>query len=233
MQVTDMKNTNRQIIIFTLIITLLCFISVIVFTLPSFVGQLNLTTKSNIGSALGGITAPVIGVVSTILLYLALTRQTQSNIDQRLKNESDIIFLLINQLDNEISSFYFKYTQGKEEKKFTGLEALNDFCRNYRHEYNIDQFKKEDFTFKGWYEAGQIVLAVETFNLIQKRIEISNLSQEMKELFAEKLRTYYQCKLRMPLNDLSDAFEIYPHQKDAFTDKIQELVSRQKALQPT
>jgi hypothetical protein len=229
-----MKATNRQIIIFTFVIILLCFISVIVFTLPTFIGQLNLTTKSNIGSAIGGITAPVIGVVSSILLYLALTRQTQSNIDQRLKNESDIIFLLINQLDNEISSFYYKYTQGKEEKKFTGLEGLNDFCRNYRYEYNIDQFKnKQDFTFNGWYESGQIVLAIETFNLIKKRIEISNLSQEMKSLFSEKLNTYYNCKLRMPLNNLHEAFEIYPHQKDDFTNKIQEIVSRQKALQPT
>jgi hypothetical protein len=225
-----MKNTNRQIIIFTLIIILLCFLSVLIFTLPALVGQFNLTTKSNIGSAIGGITAPVIGVISAILLYLALTRQTQSNIDQRLKNESDIIFLLINQLDNEIASFYHKYTQGKEKVKFTGLEGINEFCNGYRYEYNIEQFKSDPKTsFKTWFEAGQITLTVETYDLIEKRIEISNLSFEMKQLFSKKLQTYYDCKLRLPLTNLSEAFEMYPHQKDDYTITIQNLVTRKIA----
>ncbi len=223
-----MQKNNRQIIVFTIIIILLCFIAVIVFTLPSFTEQLNLTTKSNIGDAIGGITAPVIGVVSSILLYLALTRQTQSNIDQRLKNESDIIFLLINQLDNEIAGFYHKYSQGKEEKKCTGLEGLNDYCRRYRYDYNnIEQFSNNDgFTFKGWYEARQIALIVHSYNLIEKRIEISNLSPAMRNLFSSKLKGYYDCKLSIPLKSLSEAFELYPYQKDDYTSTIQDLVSR-------
>jgi hypothetical protein len=222
---TKFKMTNKQIIVFSIVIILLCFLSVFIFTLPSFVTQLNLTNKGNIGDTLGGITAPIIGIVSSILLYLALTKQTESNIEQRLKNESDIIFLLINQLDNELASFYFKYTQGKEQKKYTGLEGLNEFAREYRYEYNIEQFRRDkDFSFKGWYEAGQITMLVDTFNLVAKRIEISNLSKELKDLFAKKLKSYYDCKLRIALSSLSEAFDIYEFQKDDYTERIQALV---------
>lgn len=225
-----MLSTNKQIAIFTFAIVLLCFISVFIFTLPSFTTQLNLTTKSNIGSAVGGITAPIIGVISSVLLYLALTRQTQSNIDQRLKNDSDIIFLLINQLDNEVASFYYKYSKGSEERKYTGLEGLNEYCRKYRYEHNLKQFEdKEDFSFKKWYESGQIVLIVEGYNLIEQRIKVSNLSKEMKKLFSTKLETYYECKLSSPLIDLSEAFDLHPHQKDDYTAIIQDLVSRQRS----
>ncbi|MEM9833875.1 MAG: hypothetical protein AAF944_24810 [Bacteroidota bacterium] len=223
-----MKDINKQLVAFTIIIITICFVSVFIFTLPTFIEQLDLTTKSNIGSSIGGITAPVIGVISSILLYLALTKQTQSNIDQRLKNESDVIFLLLNQLHNETANFYYKYSVNKkEEKRYTGIEGLNDFCRKYRHEYNLTQFENKDSsTFKIWYESGQVVLLVESYNLIENRIEKAELSEDMKSLFLEKLKIYYECILKTPLSDLHYAFEKYPHQKDEYTSKIQELVER-------
>lgn len=224
-----MRNTNRQILIFSLAIILLCFLSVIIFTIPSFIQQLNLTTKSNIGGAIGGITAPVIGIISSILLYLALTKQVKSISEQRLKNESDIIFLLITQLENELSSFYHKYKERNESKMFIGFDGLNEFSQGYRYEYNIKQFENNpQMTIKTWFEAGQIALFVDTFNLINKRIEISNLSNEMKHLFIEKLNSYYACKLSMPLTALAEAFEMYPQQKDELSARITMLVNSRK-----
>ncbi len=216
-----MRTTNRQIIIFAVVIILLCFISVIVFTLPSFFKMLDLTTKSNIGSAMGGITAPVIGVISSILLYLALTRQTESNVDQRIKNESDIIFLLLNQLDSEIAGFYYKYKQGKEEFKYHGIEAINDFSNEFRYGYSLKDFH---FTFKHFFQANQLLLLIRSYKLIEKRIELSALSEEMKHLFQDKLNAFFDCRLRKPLQDISDAVDEHENMKDEITEEIQKFI---------
>ena len=215
-----MKNINRRILLFSIIIILLCFVSIVIFTLPAFLPQLNLalSTKSNIGSAIGGITAPLIGIISSILLYMALTKQVESNIDQRLKNESDIIFVLINQLDAEISNFYSKITQSGKEIKKTGVEALNDFTMEFRYHYLLKNFGS---TFSGFFEANQLLLIVRSYELIEKRIEIASLSKEFKQLFQKKLDALYDCKLKIPLTNISIAVEEHPNMKDDITNEIQ------------
>lgn len=229
-----MNKSNRLIILLIASLIVGCFASVILLTQPSFSEIFNLSSasKSNIGTVIGGITAPLIGIFSSVLLYLALTRQTDSNKEQQLKNESDIIFLLINQLENELNSFYTKETterpnNGKVEKierKLTGIEGLNDFCRQYRYEFNFEYL--DEMTFKSWYESNQIMLFVDTFNLIQKRISISNLSTDLKSLFKEKLSSFYKCRLKTPLSSLSSAFELNPMQKDDYTLRIQKFVEK-------
>ena len=69
--------------------------------MPAIWDRLDLTNTSSIGDTIGGITAPLLGIISIIFLYLTLNRQIDSINDQKLKNESDIIFMLLNQLENE------------------------------------------------------------------------------------------------------------------------------------
>lgn len=221
-----MPKEIRTIIFFTFVLIILCFLSVIIFTLPAFDKSLNLTTTSNIGSSIGGITAPIIGIISSILLYIALSKQVESNIDQRLKNESDIIFLLLNQLDNEIETFYTKSTRGKEEFKYTGIEGLNHFTREFRHNYDKEKF---DFTFTAFYEANQILLILKSFKLIEKRIKITTLSNDLKSIFIQKANLYYKCRLKEPLLNISIAVDKHPHLKDETTDEIQRFLNEQNS----
>lgn len=219
---------KKQILFFFIVICILSFISVVIFTLPYF-GWLGLNDNANIGSTIGGITAPVIGITSSILLYMALTKQTESNNDQKLKSESDIIFLLINQLDIEVNMFYYKFNQTKggltTHYKYTGVEGLNEFSREFGN-YDIESF---DFTFKAFYEANLILLIIRSFELIEKRINMSPLSDELKGLFKKKLETYYNYVLHNPLNKLSKTFEEFPKMKDAVTEEIQKFLTERKS----
>lgn len=220
---------NKSLLVILCVLTLISFSVIIIALLPAFDSFFDLTTDktANIGSTIGGITAPVLTIFSSYLLYSALTRQTESNLEQRLKNESDMIFLLINQLDAELGSFYMKQTRGNVVERLTGLEGLNDFARGYRYENNIDQFESmPGFTFKAWYEAGQIAVIVDTFNLIEQRIALSNLDGEIRNLFQLKLDSYYKGKLIIPFNSLASAFQLYPHQMDYLAQKINDLVER-------
>lgn len=217
---------NKKILFLAFVIISFCFISIFIFCLPSFVQIFDLSknAKSNIGSAVGGITAPVIGIFSSILLYLALTRQTQSNINQRLKNESDIIFLLLNQLDSEVASFYSKYKQGKEEFKFYGLEGINEFTEEFR--YNSD-YNNADFTFKDLFESNQLLLIVRTYKLVEVRIKMSELSEDLKYLFQSKLNAFFDCKMKRPLQNICEKIELQHNMKDEVTDEIQEFIKFQ------
>jgi hypothetical protein len=222
---------KKQILLFLIVISILSFISVIIFTLPYF-GWLGVDKNSNIGSAIGGITAPVIGIMSSILLYMALTKQTESNNDQKLKNESDIIFLLINQLDIEVNMFSYKYNQTKGDittnYKFTGVEALNEFAHGFRN-YDIKSF---DFSFKAFYQANLILLIIRSFELIEKRIKMSPLPDELKGLFKIKLDAYYNHVLHDPLNKLSKTFEEYPKMKDEVTEEIRKFLEERSSEIP-
>ena len=223
-----MKNhDSKSLIIIFFVLTLFSICTIILVLSPALFPFFNLSTQqtANIGTTIGGVTAPVLTIFSSYLLYIALTRQTESNLEQRLKNESDMVFLLINQLDNELDRFYIKQTKGAVVEKYTGLEALNDFARGFRYEYDIEQFGvTPGHTFKVWYEAGQIAVIIDTFNLIEKRIQLTNLNAETRSLFQIKLNSYYDGKLNIPLRSLSEAFDLYPHQKDGITERIQALV---------
>lgn len=170
-------------IIISIVMVGLCFLSVFIFNLPVIFKSYDLSNSSSIGDSIGGITAPVIGIISSILLYLALTKQTESNIDQKLKNESDLILSLFNQLDLELNSLYFKFKNNSVDVKFNGLEALDEFAKRFGIAWNMDHFKEKFSSFKAFYPSGQIIYLIDTINLIDERISSSTLSPEMKNLF--------------------------------------------------
>ena len=219
-----MRNYNKQILFFSLVVILLCFLGVFIFTLPAFINRLNLSLKDNIGDAVGGLTAPIIGIITSILLYITLSRQVESNVDQKLKNESDILFLLLNQLDNEVSRFYYKYSRGDKEFKFEGLHGMNEFAKDFVN-YS---FKSFNFTFKALFEAKQFLLIIRSYELIEKRIQVSSLSDNLKPLFQAKLETFYDCVLKFPLETINITIEKNEKMKDNVTEEIYSFICDKK-----
>lgn len=82
-----MKST-KEVIIVGLTLLIISFFSVWLFTSPAIWHRLNLTKTSSIGDTIGGITAPLLGITSTIFLYLTLNRQIDSINDQKLKTKA-------------------------------------------------------------------------------------------------------------------------------------------------
>jgi hypothetical protein len=219
--------TNKTIIIIIILTVITCFLSVWIFTSHAFVNNLSLSSsdKANIGSAIGGITAPIIGLFSTILLILTLNKQIDSYNDQKLKNESDIIFALINQLETELSNFYHTYTtrntskEGeviKNEIRMTGVEALNEWTRQFRRNHNS---VKDTFKFGHFYQSNQLLLLIHSFQLVQKRIDIAFVRNDIQYLFLQKLNSFYECRLYYPLKKISEAMQIYPSASDIISDE--------------
>lgn len=218
------------------ILSILCILFLVYYylTLDTLKGVsvTDLSKEANVGTAISGILSPIIGVISIILLYLALSRQTESNIEQRLKNESDIIFALINQMDDELQRFYTKISRTKGENKieFTerGIEGLMYWSRQYKFDLTDEFFKDKEITFRSFYESHQIILLIKSFQLIERRIEIATLTDEIKKLFRDKLDSYYQSKLRLPLKYLSEGIEKFNQQEEEYPKLILKFITSQK-----
>lgn len=183
----------KYYIIISVGLIFICFLSIYIFTLPYFLERYNLTDTGNIGSTIGGITAPILGIISSVFLYIALIKQIDSNEKSRLKNESDILFLLLNQLDTEYDKFYYNYSKGlgneKIEFKYTGIEGMNKFVNDFVYEWT-----RNDVQWSSTFQAKQISLLIGTFKLIDKRINMSKLDKTLKDLFQQKIKSIYICK---------------------------------------
>jgi len=127
---------------------------------------------------------------------MALTKQIESNHEQTLKNESDIILLLINQFQNEISSFYFSYYKNDKEMRFNGAQAIDEFTNNIS---NSKKTYPHGHTFKHSWQSNQILLLKRSYELIEKRISMSVISEDLKSLFLKKMESYFDCRLKEPI----------------------------------
>ena len=77
----------------TLIILLFTIIAPRLFTLPGF-DCLDLSETGQVGDTIGGITAPFLGFLSVILLYITLKEQQESNRIQQFVSESNLLISL-------------------------------------------------------------------------------------------------------------------------------------------
>ncbi|MCF6404454.1 hypothetical protein L3C95_16270 [Chitinophaga filiformis] len=227
-----MKRNLLRILFISAISGLVIILGVYIFPKPAFISGFELTEKDKLGTAIGGLTAPVIGLISTILLYLALSKQTESNNEQRLKNESDIIFLLLNQLDSEINNFRVHAVRQDTERNVfehpddRGHIGIYTFCKScLAPEECGDLLRLKKKSFDMLYESSAIILIIESYLLIEKRINSASLNADMKELFRLKIKSYYDLKLKHSMTALVKAFNKYNITHELMPKKIIEFAS--------
>ncbi|WP_282055678.1 hypothetical protein [Maribacter luteus] len=216
-----MRIPYKKLVLLTIILGLLSFLSVLLFTMPTLWQRLDLTNTSGIGDTIGGITAPVLGIISIVLLYVTLNRQIDSINDQKLKNESDIIFMLLNQLESEYNQIYMSGTTNNEPHRYYGHEALTKYSNSvFKH------YSQKDKKWSSYYISDSILLVIRSLKLVERRIELSNLDVELKSMFTDKLQTFYQMKLKDSLYKLSDLFSREPSLQDEYTIELTEFYNR-------
>jgi hypothetical protein len=221
--------TKNPITYLLIISPFLLVASVYIFKQPAFISIFNLSKDGGLGSAIGGMTAPIIGLISTVLLYLALTKQTEANKDGRLKNESDIIFLLLNQLDQEINSFSTYQTHGNKPDSpvntNNGTSGISIFCHRCAEKGYEAILKDPHYGFHMFLEAPPIMMMIESYILVEGRIGMIADQSDLKQLFSQKLRAYYDIKLRRPFEVLAKALKRYDVQDQPFPKKIIQFVN--------
>lgn len=143
------------------------------FTITDFAGGENNTGL--IGDTIGGITAPVVGLISVILLYLALIKQIESNKASVAEANFRIIYEELAQLRNSAE----RYTYENE----TGIEAIGKFAADIGVKDNLGQLTQ------GHYEVlDKFDLLLNKFHKIFYLLDNLKTSEEYKDILAKDLQ---------------------------------------------
>lgn len=205
------------------LIIILPVICVYFFSLPAALNWMNLSHKQDLGNAINGMTAPVIGIIGAWLLYLALTAQLDANSRQKLKNEVDLILMLLNQFEHEFSGLYGRYqVKNAIEGTVNGQEALDDFSIRFQ-DYKV---QGNGETFRTYKESGQICLLLSSLQIIKHRIESGDLTPENKAIFTKRLTDIFNYKFRVQLNNILKHINEFPYHKDELTGEMEKFYAK-------
>lgn len=191
---------KKKYIIFTLILIIACFVSTYIFNLPAQVAIFNLSTSGNLGSAIGGLTAPIIGIVSAIIMYVTLSNQIESINRVRVKDESEAVLNLLNELNSEYDKFYYRFdeTNNLEKKEFalSGKMAMDKFV----HHHIFGPFVK--LKYEETYQSKSISILIHLFKMVDKTIDMYTMNPALKALYNDRLKSVFQNKFEFEIRQL-------------------------------
>ncbi|SHN46080.1 hypothetical protein [Chitinophaga sp. CF418] len=145
--------------------------AVFIFNLGAVTGDSSMERIGQFGDAMGGITAPVLNLISSILVFYALKAQVDANNqiqcqieDQKktkeVQDESENLHLLYRYLDENINSFNFsslpkEYLRNKKSlifnKNLTGGKAFEQLTQQMRCHFHGPQQVLEENQFVSEY----------------------------------------------------------------------------------
>jgi len=183
----------------------------VLFIFPILTTQYNLwfdfTSTGPIGDTIGGLTSPIIGFFSALLIYLSFRAQikanyiVQSQIEKQEKNENEkkeIEFInnLLNQLREEINEFEITNHIGKaSEGKIHSIHGAAAIT-HYFYTFSLKFYKPDEFLNN---PKNQQYLGL--IEIMEKLIQIiidSNIKKSDKEYF--KSRSTYLFDYKLAIN---------------------------------
>ena len=222
-------------LIFILFFCISCFVFIWIVLKPSMSHGFDLSNQQNIGQAIGGLTAPVVGIASALLLFMTLIYQIQNisrqevfsqnqhafSLNQQQKDEFDIVLSLFSLFMEELNTFHYTYNTialpGKSERIVTsGLEGLNKFVLDFEHEHVklLVGYEKgtpgQAYVLEHFFQSNSISLLIDSMRTIQKKIDGALLPDGYKEMLQEKHDSYHSNFLAKQLFSLLDAINAYP-----------------------
>lgn len=125
-----MKKTKFKDIALMGIFILCVVLSPIILTRPAISSILDFTLTGQIGDTIGGITSPIIGILSVILLYLTLKQQNEINAEQKNYNDINRAIAMQSQIKQMDYDMEFVYSDGRICHKANGCQSLHILNRS-------------------------------------------------------------------------------------------------------
>lgn len=177
-----------------------CFLAVFIFTRTSFIESYNFGRPHEIGEAIGGITAPIIGLATTFLLIRTLQLQNDTFKDQQkfdntvvLKNEVELFFTMFKQLQQDVKNFV--YVIEFDFAKFEGSAAINIFADSIAKETDLSNFDSLTHT-------KNLAYILDSFMSTESQIVYIN-DPRKRELCNNQLSSFYNFNMRDEIENWS------------------------------
>ena len=197
-----------------------------------------LSGKGEIGNAIGGITAPFVGLIGAMLVYLSFEQQIEGNkiqrealrnqiLQEQLKSEYDMLEKYLAEIKDEFYKLRYRRStqayqpghrpQGEVYKGGDALEAYSDDLTNYG-----DGFSDEIVEF----EFGVRYLVLLAFSF-EEQLKIAIIKEDKKVFFAKKFIYFYEAKIKLQLGLINGRmteeryeFEKIKEESRALMDKV-------------
>lgn len=189
-----MRLNKHQLIAIIAIICSILWIIVGPWLLTRF-SILDLTATGQIGDTIGGITAPIIGLVSAVLIYLSFTAQIRANeiIQEEAKitntmaiQEANFTYIIEEfervKLKFEKVEYFIKFSSYNAE----GFLALNKVTEDIA-KFFLGETKQWDFT-DGLKKADY---AIQTYALFISEVSNLDLSENQRKIIQSKIWLYF------------------------------------------
>lgn len=125
----------------------LVIIAPVVLTQPAFISSLDFTNSGTIGSTIGGIAAPIVGIITAFLMYQAFLAQLEANKIQmgahysslKIQGEQKMLDFLWKHFDNIQNAIFSNYYLKLKEETLDSYNSLNE-----RKMYEVTTFISEE-----------------------------------------------------------------------------------------
>ena len=213
-----MKRDNIPLL---LLVIASILIIVMPYILTQFSSGIDLTSNSssNIGGAIGGTTAPIIGLVTIFLVYYTYQLQLRSSKDSDKRRNFDILYRLLNETINRINSLEYTNigisgTSTSEDGSFTlvetaiettvGKRALNFYRLDISVQTGHYRLPIQDSLkdVLGKHYTSELIESLSSLNLICVKMHEYDLLLNEKDILKTKISLFYDRNLKIQLSDI-------------------------------
>ncbi|MDX2171541.1 MAG: hypothetical protein SFY56_00375 [Bacteroidota bacterium] len=201
--------THRRNARWTLIIGIPLFlIAPFLLTALSHFKWANFTHTGEIGDTIGGITAPIVNLISAILIYLSFRQQLLANEIQIdlvnaekdkdiSRSEKELLIFHYAEIKESISSVKYESAlfQTRGSHTFIGTEAFEIFIKELSSIKNYD-------AHQFWFTIELVLIDIETFLDFLTRSEYLDAGD--KQFFGFRLHTLFFHKILIPLGGIDE-----------------------------
>lgn len=170
------------------------------------IGFINFQDTGDIGSTIGGITAPITSLIGAFLIYFALVAQRQANKIQSDNNSIQSLLTLILELENKCSNLIFIDENLNHRKGIAAFNSISSilYFRDITPYFGVkvDQTHSDLMNvvnFANYYNV------ITNADLIYDFIESSKIDQSNKYILQKRFNQIYTVYLNKSLNSL-DAY---------------------------
>ncbi|MBI5324708.1 MAG: hypothetical protein HZB41_05465 [Ignavibacteriae bacterium] len=213
-KIENILSKHRIFLLLILIISLI--ISPIIFSKLSLTTLTDLTKTGQIGDTIGGITAPLIGLIAALLIYLSFKEQYKANIENKNSQKLQYYFDFISDINHDIDTFVYskeRYFQAQPQSNnppiissytlyFNGSFALYEFISDFPNVYTdhtgISKIRK---SYTDYQELNLLLFVFRNLDEIIKKANV-DLNNNEKKLILNKIKILYQAKVELPAYNL-------------------------------
>jgi len=168
---------------------LFLFGAVFTFTRETVFQEWGLSSSGQIGDTIGGITAPIINIVGSFLIFISFLSQNKANRIQADQNSFSLFHDLYKDLKGDFNNISFASSTIKDGKIYHGKKALSVFCETLESRITNEEFKNNSFF-------NEFLFLTGSFGMLLDMVKSSNMNAIEKTYILRSIHFLYTTKIK-------------------------------------